>query len=152
MLRWRLARGRATRTTAGAHPTVAETTVTSEWFFRSSHCRDAPGDGNVVSSMSPASAQIDLRRLRARREEILRFAAEHGARNVRVFGSVVRGESDASSDVDLLVEMEPGRSLIDLVGLWQDLEDMLDTHVDVLSDGGVSPHLRDRIYAEAVSL
>jgi hypothetical protein len=102
--------------------------------------------------MSSAPVQIDLRRLRARREEILGSAAEHGARNVRVFGSVVRGESDASSDVDLLVEMEPGRSLIDLVGLWQDLEDMLGTHVDVLSDGGVSPYLRERIYAEAVSL
>jgi predicted nucleotidyltransferase len=102
--------------------------------------------------MSSAPAQIDLRRLRARREEILRHAADHGARNVRVFGSVVRGESDASSDVDLLVEMEPGRSLIDLVGLWQDLEDALGTHVDVLSDGGVSPHLRERIYAEAVAL
>ncbi len=71
---------------------------------------------------------------------------------VRVFGSIVRGESDASSDVGLLVEMEPGRSLIDLVGLWHDLEDMLGTHVDVLSDGGVSPHLRERICAEAVSL
>jgi predicted nucleotidyltransferase len=111
-----------------------------------------PNGGNVVASMSSTSAQIDLRRLRARREEILGSAAEHGARNVRVFGSMVRGESDASSDVDLLVEMEPGRSLIDLVGLWQDLEDMLGTHVDVLSDRGVSPHLRERIYAEAVSL
>ncbi len=69
-----------------------------------------------------------------------------------MFGSMARGESGASSDVDLLVEMEPGRSLIDLVGLWQDLEDMLGTHVDVLSDGGVSPHLRERIYAEAASL
>jgi predicted nucleotidyltransferase len=112
----------------------------------------APSDGNVILSMSSASAQIDLPRLRARREEILGFAAEHGARNVRVFGSVVRGEPNPSSDVDLLVEMEPGRSLIDLVGLWQDLEDMLGTHVDVLSDGGVSPHLRERIYAEAVTL
>jgi hypothetical protein len=69
-----------------------------------------------------------------------------------VFGSTVRGESDTSSDVDLLVEMEPGRSLLDLVGLWQDLEELLGTHVDVLSDGGVSPHLRERIYAEAISL
>ncbi|MGH2904415.1 MAG: nucleotidyltransferase family protein [Solirubrobacteraceae bacterium] len=102
--------------------------------------------------MSSISAQIDIRRLRARRHEILGCAAAHGARNVRVFGSVVRGESGALSDVDLLVEMEPGRSLIDLVGLWQDLEDMLGTHVDVLSDGGVSQHLRERIYAEAVSL
>ncbi|HYM46246.1 MAG TPA: nucleotidyltransferase family protein [Solirubrobacteraceae bacterium] len=102
--------------------------------------------------MRLASAQIDLRRLRAQREEILKCAADHGARDVRVFGSMARGGADASSDVDLLVEMEPGRSLVDLVGLWQDLEDLLGTHVDVLSDGGVSPHLRERIYAEAVSL
>ncbi len=80
------------------------------------------------------------------------YAATHGARNVRVFGSVVRGDADAASDVDLLVEMEPGRSLLDLVGLWQDLEDLLGTHVDVLSDGGVSPHLLERIYGEAVPL
>jgi predicted nucleotidyltransferase len=95
---------------------------------------------------------IDLERLRVRRREILGFAASHGARNARVFGSAARGEAGATSDVDLLVEMEPGRSLLDLVGLWQDLEDLLGTHVDVLSDGGVSPHLRERIYAEAVPL
>lgn len=71
---------------------------------------------------------------------------------MRVFGSAARGDADTASDVDLLVEMEPGRSLLDLVGLWQDLEDLLGRHVDVLSDGGVSPHLRDRIYAEAVPL
>ncbi len=69
-----------------------------------------------------------------------------------MFGSVIRGESATTSDVDLLVEMEPGRSLIDLVGLWQDLEHLLGTHVDVLSDRGVSPHLRERILAEAVAL
>ncbi len=102
--------------------------------------------------MSVAQAQLDLAGLRARRQEILSHAAEHGARNVRVFGSTARGEAEESSDVDLLVEMEPGRNLLDLVGLWQDLEDLLGTHVDVLSDGGVSPHLRERIYAEAVPL
>jgi uncharacterized protein len=95
---------------------------------------------------------IDLERLRVRRREILEYAASHGVQNVRVFGSAARGEADTTSDVDLLVEMEPGRSLLDLVGLWQDLEDLLGTHVDVLSDGGVSPHLRERIYAEAVPL
>jgi uncharacterized protein len=95
---------------------------------------------------------MDLRQLRDRWEEILRYAAEHGARNIRVFGSMVRGEADATSDVDLPVEMEPGRSQLDLVGLWQDSEDLLGTQVDVLSDGGVSPHLRERIYAEAVPL
>jgi predicted nucleotidyltransferase len=110
------------------------------------------GGGNVIANMSVEPAQIGLDQLRIRREEILRYAASHGARNVRVFGSAARGDADTTSDVDLLVEMEPGRSLLDLVGLWQDLEDLLGTHVDVLSDGGVSPHLRERIYAEAVPL
>jgi uncharacterized protein len=95
---------------------------------------------------------IDLARLCVRRHEILQYAARRGARNVRVFGSAARGEAGPTSDIDLLVEMEPGRSLLDLVGLWQDLEDLFGTHVDVLSDGGVSAHLRERIYAEAVPL
>ena len=102
--------------------------------------------------MSSDPARLDLRQLRSRRQDILGCAAEHGARNVRVFGSTARGESGEASDVDLLVEMEPGRSLLDLVGLWQDLEDMLGAPVDVLSEGGVSPFLRERIYADAVVL
>jgi predicted nucleotidyltransferase len=117
----------------------------------------APGwgpGGRRFKSCLPdvGTAPINLDSLRGRRDEILGYAASHGARNVRVFGSTARGESRNGSDVDLLVEMEPGRSLLDLVGLWQDLEDLLGTHVDVLSDGGVSPHLRERIFAEAVSL
>jgi predicted nucleotidyltransferase len=111
-----------------------------------------PPWGSVVLDMSPESVQLDLRELRARRQEILGCATEHGAHNVRVFGSTARGETGATSDVDLLVGMEPGRSLIDLVGLWQDLEDLLGTHVDVLSEGGVSPFLHERIYADAVAL
>ena len=99
-----------------------------------------------------AATRIDLRTLRARREEILSCAVEHGAGNVRIFGSIARGDAQLESDVDFLVRMEPGRSLLDLVGLWQDLEDLLGTHVDVLSEGGVSPHLRERIYADAVAL
>lgn len=109
-------------------------------------------DGNVMLGMSTEAARIDLSDLRGRREEILGYAASRGARNVRVFGSTARGESGNGSDVDLLVEMESGRSFLDLVGLWQDLEDLLGTHVDVLSDGGLSPHLRERIHAEAVPL
>lgn len=71
-----------------------------------------------------------------------------------MFASSARwqGAKPEASDVDLLVEMEPGRSLLDLVALWQDLEDLLGIHVDLLSDGGVSPHLRERIHAEAVAL
>ena len=90
--------------------------------------------------------------LNAKRPEILRTAARHGARNVRVFGSFVRGEAGSDSDLDLLVQMEEGRSLLDLVGLWQDLEELLGRRVDVVSEGGLSPHLRGRILSEAVPL
>ncbi|MGH7480320.1 MAG: nucleotidyltransferase family protein [Candidatus Methylomirabilales bacterium] len=89
---------------------------------------------------------------KTRRDEILRIAAKHGARNVRVFGSAARGEAGPASDIDFLVEMEEGRSLLDLVGFWQDLEALLGRKVDVLTDGGISPYLRDRIYAEAIPL
>ena len=86
------------------------------------------------------------------REEILRIAALHGARNVRVFASVARGDARADSDVDLLVEMEDDRSLLDLVGLEQDLEDLLRRDVDVLTDASIHPALRLRINAEARAL
>jgi uncharacterized protein len=85
----------------------------------------------------------------SRRATILKIAAEHGARNVRVFGSVARGDTRPSSDVDLLVDMDADRSLLDLVGLGQDLEELLERRVDVLTESGVHPALRDRILAEA---
>ena len=90
--------------------------------------------------------------LKAKRAEILRLAANHGARNVRVFGSRVRDGAGPRSDVDFLVDMEERRSLLDLVGFWQDLEELLGCNVDVITDGGISPYLRDRVYAEAVPL
>jgi predicted nucleotidyltransferase len=88
----------------------------------------------------------------AKREAILRLADQHGASNIRLFGSAARGEAGPASDVDLLVKMEEGRSLLDLVAFWQDMEELLGCRVDVITDGGVSPYLRDRIYAEAVPL
>jgi uncharacterized protein len=87
-----------------------------------------------------------------KREDINRIAAAHGARNVRVFGSVGRGESTDSSDLDLLVDMSEGRSLLDLVALGADLEAALGVAVDVVTEKSLSPYLRDRILAEAVSL
>jgi predicted nucleotidyltransferase len=90
--------------------------------------------------------------LELRRNEILTLAARHGAKDIRVFGSVARGESGPASDVDFLVDMEEGRNLLDLVGFWQDLEELLGCRVDVITDGGISPHLRERIYAEAIPL
>ena len=88
----------------------------------------------------------------ARREEILRIAAEHGGRNVRLFGSVVRGEEGAGSDVDFLVHLDEDRSLLDHVALIQDLGALLGCKVDVVEDDAVYPALRDRIMAEAVEL
>ena len=90
--------------------------------------------------------------LATKRESILHLAELHGARNVRVFGSIARGDATKESDVDFLVDMEEGRSLLDLVGLWQDLQDLLGRKVDVISDGGISPYLRAKIMAEAVPL
>jgi uncharacterized protein len=86
------------------------------------------------------------------REDINRIAAAHGARNVRVFGSVARGEPGGASDLDLLVEMSGGRSLFDLVALGADLEEALGVAVDVVTEKSLSPYLRDRVLAEAVPL
>ena len=90
--------------------------------------------------------------LAQQREVILQLAERHGARNVRVFGSVARGDATSESDVDFLVDMEDGRSFLDLVGFWQDLQDLLGPQVDVISAGGISPYLRAKILAEAVPL
>jgi len=87
--------------------------------------------------------------LKEKREEILRIADAHGARNVRVFGSVVRGEADDTSDVDFLVEMEPDRSLLDVGALLNDLRGLLGRRVDVVSEKGLYWLLRRRILKEA---
>lgn len=90
--------------------------------------------------------------LKERREDILRVATRHGARNVRLFGSVERGEADSQSDIDILVDMEPGRSLLDLGGLWSDLNALLGVKVDVITEKGLKKRIRDRVLSEAVSL
>lgn len=90
-----------------------------------------------------------LQELRARRDEILAIALRHGASNVRVFGSVARGEPGAR-DLDLLVDLERGRSLLDLAGLHLDLEDALGCEVDVGTR--IKPRLRERVEAELVPL
>jgi hypothetical protein len=90
--------------------------------------------------------------LKEQRETILRICAKHGARNVRVFGSVARGEADEQSDIDLLVDMEPGRTLLDLGGLLMDLQALLGHNVDVVTKRGLKPRIRERVLAEAVAL
>jgi predicted nucleotidyltransferase len=90
--------------------------------------------------------------LKVKREEILRIAAKHGARNVRIFGSVARGQAGAKSDLDVLVDLEPGHSLLDLGGFLMDLQELLGCKVDVVTEKGLRDRIRDRVLREAVPL
>lgn len=90
--------------------------------------------------------------LKVRRNEVLRIASARGARRVRVFGSMARGEQGPTSDIDLLVEMEPGRTLLDLMNLEEDLEQLLGRPVDVVTEGALNPRIRERVLADAVPL
>ena len=90
--------------------------------------------------------------LQEKRENILRIATKRGASNVRVFGSVARGEADSKSDIDLLVDLEPGRSLFDLGGLLMDLQELLGHKVDVVTERGLRERIRERVLKEAIPL
>ena len=96
-------------------------------------------DGNALARL-----------IAVRREAILTICHRNGASNVAVFGSVARGEAQAASDVDLLVDLDSRRSLLDHIGLQQELEDLLGVRVDVVTRRGLHPMLRDNVLAEAV--
>ena len=103
--------------------------------------------------MSHNKGMVTLESLRSgKREQVLRLAALHGARNVKVFGSVARGESTDWSDVDLLVDWEPGRSLLDQVALVQDLEEVLGVRVHLGTERSLHWYVRERILREATPL
>jgi len=90
--------------------------------------------------------------LREKRTEILNLCARYGAKNVHIFGSVARGEADQGSDLDLLVELEPGRTLFDLGGLQYDMEQLLGCRVDVVTPNSLKRRIRDRVLQEAKPL
>jgi uncharacterized protein len=90
--------------------------------------------------------------IRLKRDEILEAASRHGARNIRVFGSVARGETDETSDIDFLVEMAPGCSLLDMGGLLMELRELLHRDVDVVTERGLRQAIRDRVLQEAIPL
>ncbi len=90
--------------------------------------------------------------IRQKRDEILRLAIKHGATNVRIFGSVARDEADEKSDIDFLVDMEPGRTLLDMGGLLMDLRELLGMEVDVVTEQGLKQRIRERVLQEAVTL
>jgi hypothetical protein len=90
--------------------------------------------------------------LNQKRKEILATAARYGAYDVRVFGSVARGETNDASDIDILVNLEPGRSLMDLGGLLYDLQNLLGAEVDVVTEKGLRACIREQVLREAISL
>ena len=83
------------------------------------------------------------------RDEILRLAAKYGAHDVRVFGSVARGEADEDSDIDFLVNFEKGRGLFDHGGLLMELQELLGRKVDVATESGLKPRIKERVIREA---
>jgi len=93
-----------------------------------------------------------LNDIRGRRKEILRIAARHGAHNVRLFGSVVRGDAAADSDVDFLVRLDDDRSLMDHIALIRELEDLIGRRVDVVAEDALHRVIRARVLAEGVPL
>jgi hypothetical protein len=95
---------------------------------------------------------VTLNDINDRREAILQIAARHGASNVRIFGSVARGQAREGSDLDILVQLQEDRSLLDHVALMQDLEDLLGCRVEVVNDRALHRLIRDQILAEAVPL
>ncbi|MDP3486756.1 MAG: nucleotidyltransferase family protein [Bacillota bacterium] len=93
-----------------------------------------------------------LERIQEHREEVLSIARRYGATNVRIFGSVARGEDDEESDIDFLVDLAPGRSLFDLGGMLMDLNLLFGKHVDITTEKGLKRRMRERVLSEAVSL
>ena len=90
--------------------------------------------------------------LQSKREEILRLAALHGASNVRIFGSVARGNETSGSDIDVLVDLQPGRSLFDLGAFLEEVKALLGCPVDVVTEKGLRPRIRERVLQQAVRL
>ncbi len=90
--------------------------------------------------------------VREKRDEILAIAHKHGASNVRVFGSVARGDADEESDIDLLVDLDADRSLFDLGALVVELNESMGRHVDVVTEQGIRERIRDRVVGEAIEL
>jgi hypothetical protein len=90
--------------------------------------------------------------LRARRDEILRLAEQHGASNVRVFGSVARGDARPDSDVDIVVEFPARKSIFDLVGLWLDITELIGVDVSLLTDEALEGEFKTNVERDAVPL
>lgn len=95
---------------------------------------------------------VSLQSLRTKKREILQLADNYGASNIRIFGSLARGEADEASDIDFLVDLAPGRSLLELAGFIAELQDITGTRIDVVPSDCIKQRARERILNEAVAL
>lgn len=111
---------------------------------------DSVGQWLIMTSVESRQSAPTLEMLKSLRHEITAALERHGGTNLRVYGSVARGEASSASDVDVLVEMEPGRSLLDLAALHLDLEEIVGYPVEISTD--VKPRLGERVSAEAIIL
>jgi len=118
-------------------------------------CRDRPLPAKLSHTLRYRQVEqlldpVEL--IRSKRAEILRIAAKHGATNIRVFGSVARGETRADSDVDFLIDAGPVTSSWFPAGLIVDLQDLLGRPVEVVTENGLNPLIKDRVLQEAIPL
>lgn len=112
-----------------------------------------PGFGaNDSKERNRSKGMTSAQLLKEQREEILAICARYGARNVRIFGSVARGDADEQSDIDFIVDLEEGRTLFDLGGLQYELELLLKRPVDIVTESGLKLRIRDRVLHEAIAL
>ena len=95
---------------------------------------------------------MDIKTLRAKKDNVIQVAARHGASSVRVFGSVARGDADECSDIDILVDLDSSRTLLDHAALSLDLKELLGCEVDVVTTRGLRSRVRDRVLKEAIPL
>ncbi len=93
-----------------------------------------------------------LNLIKEKRTEIMTTAAKYGARNVRLFGSVAQGNAGPDSDIDLLIDMENGRSLLDHAGLWLELNQLLGCRVDVVTERGLRAQIKERVLKQAIPI
>lgn len=98
------------------------------------------------------NAMITVNEILSRRQEIIAIASRYGASNIRVFGSVVRGDNRSDSDLDILVHLDSDRSLLDHIALKQDIEDVLGCKVDIVEDDNINGAIRDRVLSEAMAI
>jgi len=106
----------------------------------------------VLFVIVKGNGMIDQQIIRAKRPAILEIAHRYGARDIRIFGSVARGDQTETSDLDLIVRFDTGRTLFDQGGLLMELQDLLGVKVDIISERGMRPRFREQVMKEAVPL